>query len=162
MFWTAAAGLFCAMLLLYAAPGRFNLLTCASAHANSANGDGARQIAICEHLCRALSSIDQTSRDETLTRHFGAGQALLEIAQTNDLMLNPKDIGETALWQPPSQRHLPTFELGLAAARAVVTSASLDSLVSLTGRLTGAGAWSTTKALAVPVRSRSWNEVMQP
>jgi hypothetical protein len=119
------------MLLLYAASGRFNLLTCASAHADSANGDGARQIAICEHLCRALSSADQTSRDETLTSHFAAGQALLEIAQTNDLMLNPKDIGETTLWQPSRERHLATLELGLSTAGSMMAGASLDSLVSL-------------------------------
>ena len=57
--------------------------------------------------------------------------ALLEIAQTNDLMLNPKDIGEPALWQPSRERHLASLELRLAAARTMVARACLDSLVSL-------------------------------
>jgi hypothetical protein len=124
--------LFCAILLLDAAPGRFDLLACARAHPESTNGNGARQIAICEHLCRALARADEACLDETLSRYLGACRhALLEIAQTNDLMLNPKDIGETTLWQPSRERHLATLELGLSTAGSMMAGASLDSLVSL-------------------------------
>jgi len=132
MFWTAAAGLFCAILLLDAASGRFDLPACARAHPDSANGDGALQIAICEHLCRALSLADESRCDESFSRHLGSlRQACLEIAQTNDLMLNPKDIGETTLWQASRERHLSALEVRLATARAVMARACLDSLVSL-------------------------------
>jgi len=132
MFWTAAAGLFCAILLLYAASGRFDLLACASAHANSTNSDGALEIAICEHLCRALSLTDESRGNERFSRHFGSlGKACLEIAQTNDLMLNSKDIGESTLWQASRERHLSALEVRLAAARSVVARARLDALVAL-------------------------------
>src|SRR5215212_4876550 len=100
MFWTAAAGLFCAILLLDAAAGRFDLFARTRAHFDSTHGDGARQIAIGEHLCRAFARADQTGLDERLPRHFRSFRhALLEIAQANDLMLNSKDIGKPALWQ---------------------------------------------------------------
>jgi hypothetical protein len=46
-------------------------------------------------------------------------------------MLNPKDIGETALWQPSRERHLSALEMRLAAAGPVMAGARLDSLVSL-------------------------------
>jgi hypothetical protein len=46
-------------------------------------------------------------------------------------MLNPKDIGETTLWQPSRERHLSALELRLSTARTVMARASLDSLVSL-------------------------------
>src|SRR5688500_19223575 len=112
MFWTAAAGLFCAILLLDAAPGRFDLLPRARAHPDSANRDCARQIAICEHLCRAFPRLDQSRLEERLSRHLGpARPALPEIAQTNDLVLDPKDIAESARWQPLRAR--PLAALGL-------------------------------------------------
>jgi hypothetical protein len=150
MFWTAAAGLFCAILLLDAAPGRFDLLACTRAHFQSANGHGAREIAICKHLCRAFARVDETRRNERISRDFGIlWHALLEIAQTNDLMLYPKDIGETTLWQPSRERHLATLELRLAAARTVMARACLDSLVSLSGRLTRARSRAAAKTLAI-------------
>jgi hypothetical protein len=118
-------------LLLDAASGRFDLLTCASAHPYTANGDGALEIAIGEHLCRAFARADESRRNERISCHFGSlRKARLEIAQTNDLMLNPKDIGETALWQPSRERHLATLEMRLAAAGSVMAGARLDSLVS--------------------------------
>jgi hypothetical protein len=132
MFWTAAAALFCAILLLDAASGRFDLSACARAHLDSANGDGALEIAIGEHLCRAFARTDESRRDECFLRHFGSlRNARLEIAQTNDLMLNPKDIGESTLWQASRERHLASLEVRLATARTMMARARLDSLVSL-------------------------------
>src|SRR5687768_16825912 len=138
MFWTAAAGLFCAILLLDAAAGRFDLFARARAHPDSANRYGAREIAIGEHLCRALARTDEAGLHERLARDFGTlRHAALEIAQTNDLVLNPKDIGEPTLRQAPRQRHLAALELRLASTRTVMARACLDSLVSLAGRLAG-------------------------
>ena len=100
--------------------------------------------------------------NESVSRHFGSfRKALLEIAQTNDLMLNSKDIRETTLWQAPRERHLAAFELWLAAAGSVVACARLDSLVSLAGRLTGARTRSAAKPLAVTVRPGCRHEVVQ-
>src|SRR6188474_2855588 len=115
MFWTAEAALFCAMLLLDAAPGRFDLCACASTHPDTANGDGARQIAICQHLGRTLSLVDQSDVGKSLLGHFHSLGQTVEIVQPNDLMLNAKDIRETPLWQPPCERHLATLELRLAS-----------------------------------------------
>jgi hypothetical protein len=124
-------------LLLDAASGRFDLLTCASAHPDTANGDGALEIAIGEHLCRAFARTDESRCDERISRDLGSlRETRLEIAQTNDLMLNPKDIGETALWEASRERHLATLEMRLAATRTVMARARLDSLVSFSGRLT--------------------------
>jgi hypothetical protein len=131
--------LFCAILLLDAAAGRFDLLARTRAHLDTANGYGAIQITIGKHLCRAFPGSDQSSQNQRISRDFGSGRkALLEIAQTNDLMLDPKDIRETTLWQPPRERHLSTLELRLSAAWSVVSRACLHTLVSLTRRLTGA------------------------
>src|SRR5829696_2735964 len=101
MFWTAEAALFCAMLLLDAASGRFDLCACASTHSDTANGDGARQIAICQHLCRTFSLMDQPDVGESLLSHFHSLGQTVEIVQPNDLMLNAKDIRETSLREPP-------------------------------------------------------------
>jgi hypothetical protein len=125
--------LFCAILLLDAAAGRFDLFARTRAHLNSANGYSTRQIAIGEHLRRSLTGSDQSSLNQRVSRHFRpCRQALLEIAQTNDLMLDTKDIRETTLWQAPRERHLATLELGLSATRSVVSGARLHTFVSLT------------------------------
>src|SRR5687768_10375891 len=163
MFWTAAAGLFCAILLLDAAAGRFDLFARTRAHLDSTYGDSARQIAICEHLSRTLARTDQAGCNESLSRRFRTRrQTLLEIAQTNDLVLDPKDIGETALWQPSRERHLAALELRLSTAGTVMAGACLDSLVSLSGSLTRARARSAAEPLAVTMRSGSRNEVVKP
>src|SRR5688572_23140034 len=121
MFWTAAAGLFCAILLLDAASGRFDLLACAGAHADAANGYGAREIAIGKHLCRTLAGADESRLHEGFPGDFRTlGHTALEVAQTNDLMLDPKDIRETTLREPSRERHLATLELWLATARTVM------------------------------------------
>src|SRR5688572_10531229 len=163
MFWTAAAGLFCAILLLDAASGRFDLLTRARAHPDSANCHGARQITICKHLCRALACADEAGLDQRLRRHFGAFRhASLEIAQTNDLMLNAKDIGKSALRQSPRERHLAALEMRLAAAGTVMACARLHSLVSLSGRLSRSRSRSAAKPLAVTVRAGRRHEIVKP
>src|SRR6478672_870354 len=133
MFWTAAAGLFCAILLLDAAAGRFDLLARTRAHLDSADGYCTRQITISEHLCRTFTCRNESSLNESVSRYFRSlRKTLLEIAQTNDLVLNTKDISETTLWQPPRERHLTTLELWLSSTRSVVSRACLDTLVSLT------------------------------
>src|SRR6476469_4729974 len=160
MFWTAAAGLFCAILLLDAAAGRFDLFARTRAHLYTADGDSAIQIAVGEHLCRALPCSDQSGLHERLSRHFRSGwQSLLEVAQTNDLMLDPKDISETTLWQPPRERHLSTLELRLAAAGSVVSRACLDTLVSLSRRLSRSRSRSAAKPLAVAMGARGRHEI---
>jgi hypothetical protein len=131
--------LFCAILLLDAAAGRFDLLARTRAHLDTANSHGAIQIAIGKHLCRAFPGSDQPSLNQRISRDFSAGwKTLLEVAQTNDLMLDPKDIRETTLWQPSRERHLSALELRLSATRTVMACACLDTLVSLTRCLTGA------------------------
>jgi hypothetical protein len=64
-------------------------------------------------------------------------------------MLNPKDIGEPALWQPSRERHLSALEVRLAATGAVMARARLDSLVSLTRRLTRSRSGTAAKTLAI-------------
>ena len=43
----------------------------------------------------------------------------------------------------------------------VMSRAGLDTLMSLAGRLTGARARPTAESLAIPVRSRRWNQIVQ-
>ena len=43
----------------------------------------------------------------------------------------------------------------------VMSRAGLDTLVSLAGRLTGARARTTSESLAIPVRSRGRNQIVQ-
>src|SRR6476619_475529 len=131
MFWTAAAGLFCAMLLLDAASGRFDFLARASTHLDAANCDGARKLAVGQHLGRTLSPMNESDFGESLLSHFHSLGEPGQIVQSNDLMLHAKDIREPTLWQPPGERHLSTFEPRLAAAGSVVTCSRRDSLVAL-------------------------------
>src|SRR6185295_14496687 len=84
-----------------------------------------------------------------------------QVFKTDDLVFYTKDIRETALRDPAGERHLAALEVGLAAARAVVARARLDTLVSLARRLTGARARTTSESLAVPVRSRGGNQIVQ-
>jgi hypothetical protein len=149
-------------LLLYAASGRFDLLACASAHPDTANGDCALEIAIGEHLRGTFPRTDETRCNESLSRNLGAlRHAPLEIAQTNDLMLNTKDIREAALWQASSERHLSAFEMRLAAARTMMARACLDSLVSLARRLARSRSGTAAKTLAITMRSRRRHEIVK-
>jgi hypothetical protein len=76
-------------------------------------------------------------------------------------MLNPKDIGETALWQPSRERHLPALEMRLAATRTVMARARLDSLVPLSGSLPRSRSRTTAETLAIAMRSRRRDEIVQ-
>jgi hypothetical protein len=119
------------MLLLDPASGRFDLLSCASAHLHAANCHSARNLAICEYFRRAFSPMNQADFDESLRRHFHSFGQSAQIVQPNNLMLNAKDIREPALWQPSGKRHLSALELRLATPRPVMARASFDSLVTL-------------------------------
>src|SRR5687768_13294595 len=150
------------MLLLDAASGRFDLRACAGAHLHAANGYGARQIAICQHLGRTLSLVDQPDVSERLLGNFHSLGQTIQIVQPNDLVLDAKDIRETALWQPPRERHLAALELGLPSARAMVARARLDSLVTLARGFPRPRTGTAPKALAIPVRARRCYEIVKP
>jgi len=150
------------MLLLDAASGRFDLLACARAHLDAADSNCARQITICEHFCGTLSRNDESRLYERLPRSlYASRQALLEIAQANDLMLDSKDIREPALWQSSRERHLAALELRLSATRTVMASARLGSLVSLAGGLAGARPRATANSFPVAVRARGRHEIVK-
>ena len=55
-----------------------------------------------------------------------------ELVETDDVRFLAERIREAALRQPARERHLTALELRLAAARAMVARACLDTLVSLT------------------------------
>jgi hypothetical protein len=84
-----------------------------------------------------------------------------EIVETDDLVLDTKDIRKPTLGDAASKRHLPALEMGLAATWSVVTAASLDSLVSLARSLASARARTTSEPLAIAVRSRSGNQIVK-
>src|SRR5688500_3004431 len=159
MFLTAVAALGCAILLLDAASGRDDLLPRRGAGLHAANGHGVRDLAIGEQLRRALPRADEARLEQGLGIHIAQ---VGELAQANDLGLLAERVREPALRDTARQRHLAAFEVRLAAARAMVTRACLDALVTLAGRLAGAGARATAKALAVPVRARSGDQVVKP
>src|SRR5688500_16256099 len=150
------------MLLLDAASGRFDLRACAGAHLHAANGYGARQIAICQHFGRTLSLADQPDVGERLLGYFHSLGQTVEIVQPNDLVLDAKDIRETALWQPPCERHLAALDLRLPAAGAMVARARLDTLVTLTRGFSGARPRTAPEPFAVPVRARRCYEIVYP
>jgi hypothetical protein len=149
-------------LALYPASGRFYFLPSASAHLDAANGDALRGIAIRQKLGGTLSFANQSRFGQGLLRHFSPFWQLGKVLETDDLILYPKDIRETALGYTASERHLAAFEMRLAAARAVVARSRLDTLVSLAGRLSRARAGPTSDSLAIPVRSGSRNQIVQP
>jgi hypothetical protein len=148
-------------LVLYSASGRFDFLPGARAQLDAAHRDALRSIAIREKLRRAFAFTDQARFCQSFFRHLGAFRQLREIVESDDLMLYTKDIRETALWHTAGDRHLAALELGLAAAWSVMPGAGLDTLVSLARRLAGARARTTSESLAIPVRSRSWNQIVQ-
>jgi hypothetical protein len=118
-------------------------------------------VPIGQNLGRTLSFADQACLDQDLLGHFGAFRQSREIVEPDELILHPKDIREPALRHAPGERHLAALELGLAAARTMVSGARLDALVALARRLAGARARTTSEPLAVPVRSRGGNQIVQ-
>jgi hypothetical protein len=149
------------MLLLYAASGRDNFLTCRCTHLDTTKSHSAGRFTIGQQLCRSLPLADDSGILQRFLGDFRSFRQAIEIAEPDNLMLDAKDIRETTLGQTTRERHLATFELWLAATRSVVTRAGLDSLVSLTGSLSGSGSWTTAKTLAIPVRARCRREVVQ-
>jgi hypothetical protein len=149
-------------LVLYPASGRFDFLPGTSAHFDASHYDALRGIAIREKLGGTLSFANQSRFSQGLLRHLSALRQLGEVLETDDLILYTKDIRETALGYAASERHLAALELWLAAAGAVVARSGLDTLVSLARCLTSARAGPTSDSLAIPVRSGSRNQIVQP
>jgi len=149
-------------LVLYSASGRFDFLPSAGAHLDTAHGDTFRGIAIREKLGGTLSFSNQSRFGQGLLRHFSALRQLGKVLETDDLILYTKDIREPALWYAAGERHLTALELRLPAAGAVVARSGLDTLVSLARRLTGTRAGPTSESLAIPMRSGSRNQIVQP
>jgi hypothetical protein len=118
------------MLLLDAASGRFDLLSGSGAHLYAANCDCPVYFAIRQHFGRTLSFVNQSELSERLLSYVHALGKTRQIVQSNDLMLNAKDIRESTLWQPSGERHLSALELRLAAAGSVMAGARLDSFVT--------------------------------
>jgi hypothetical protein len=148
-------------LVLYPASGRFDFLPSASACLDSAHGHALCGVSIREKLGWALSLTDQSRFGQSLLRHFSALRQSGKIVEPDDLVLYTKDIRETTLGDAASERHLPALELGLAAAGAVMATARLDTLVALARCLTGAGARTASESLAIPMRSRGRNQIVQ-
>src|SRR6266481_2105549 len=98
------------MLLLDAASGRFDLLSGSGAHFDAANRDGPVDFAIREHFSRTFSFVNQSELGERLLGYVHSLGQPREIVQSNDLMLNAKDIREPTLWQPSGKRHLSALE----------------------------------------------------
>src|SRR6266536_4420044 len=133
MFWTAAAGLDCAMLLLDAAPGRFDLPSRPRAQLDAANGYGAREFSICEYLRRAFAGADQSGLGQQLRGDLHPLRKPVEIVQPYQLMLDSKDISESALGETSRERHLAALEPWLPPAGPVMSRTRLDSLMTFTG-----------------------------
>jgi hypothetical protein len=135
----------------YSASGRFDFLTGARAHLDTAHGNRFGRITVREKLRWTFPFADQSGLRKSLLRNFRAFGQAGKVVKTHDLMLYPKDIREPALWDAARERHLTALELRLAAAWAVMAGARLDSLVSFAGSLSGSGAWAATESLAIPV-----------
>src|SRR5688572_8584889 len=149
---TAAAGLVCAMLGLDAASRRENLLPSRRAHLDAAHRHGTRELAVGKHFGRTLPAMHPALLGKRFLRHLGSLGPMVQCIQGNDLVLHAKLIGESALRQPPRERHLTALEVGLAAARAAMACARLASLVPLAGRFSRTGARPAANTLAVPMR----------
>ena len=141
-------------LLLDAASGRDNLLACAGADLEPAHRDRLRDLAVRQHLDRTLVAVDQTGC-RPATRASLRRAELLEVVEPNDLRFLTEWIREATLRQTTRDRHLAAFEMRLAAARTVMARARLDTLVSLTRRLTRAGARTAAETLAILRASRA-------
>ena len=151
-FWTAVAACLawamgCA-LLLDAAAGRDDLLAGAGADLEATHRHRAARSRRspapspdpCSRLIRPASRSARASsrRSSSMRDRRDARPGLLA-----------ERIGEAALRQATRDRHLAAFEVRLAAARAVVARARLDTLVTLARRLAGAGSRTAAETLAV-------------
>src|SRR5207248_2770480 len=94
-------------------------------------------------------------------RHFAALRQPPEIIQSYRLMLDTEDVRESALRYAALERHLAAFEVRLAASRAVMACARLDSLVSLARSLASPRSGSAAEPFSVPMRSRRANQIVK-
>ncbi len=91
----------------------------------------------------------QPQRRERLRRDRGAGLEAIEVAEVHDVVLDPKDVGEAALGQPPVERHLAALEASLVP----VAGPRLLSLVAAARGLAVAASRAAADALAVVGRA---------
>jgi hypothetical protein len=148
-------------LVLYPASGRFDFLSGTGAHLDAAHRHTLCRVAVGEKLRRAFAFSNQAGFSQSFFRHLGAFRQLGQIVESDDLIHYTKDIRKTTLWDAAGERHLAALELGLAAARAVVASARLDTLMSFARCLTGARARTASESLAIPMRSGGRSQIVQ-
>src|SRR6476661_2719569 len=158
LFWAMRVLLGGAALLLDLAARGDDHLAGGCADLQAAHRDRLRELAVGQHLHRSLT-LHQPGRAQRIGRHLAIEQR--ELVETDDVRFLAERVREAALRQPARERHLAALEAGLAAARAMVTRARLDALVTLARRLARAGARTTSDALPVPVRAGRGREVVQ-
>src|SRR6478609_451821 len=156
-FWAMMAPGGAALLLDRATSGD-DRLTRLGADLEATHRDRRRDFAVRQHLHRTLAP-HETRGAQAVGRHLAPD--LRELVEADDARLLAEGVGEPALRQPARERHLTALEARLAAARAVMTRARLDTLVALTRRLTRAGAGTAPETLAVPIAARHGREVME-
>src|SRR4051812_15236644 len=159
MFWTACAGLVWAMLLLDAASGRDNLVTRAGAHLDAAHRDRLADLAVGEHLDRALAQVNEPRLGQRLRRDLARHTG--EIGERDNLVLHAEHVGEAALRNAARERHLTALETRFAPPRPAVTRTRHASLVTLTRGLAQSGARATPEPATVPVRTRGRRQIVQ-
>src|SRR5215213_6038033 len=131
-------------LLLDLSTGGDDRLAGLGADLEAAHRDRCRHVAVGQNLHRTLSP-NEPRRAKRLGRDLAL--ELRELVETNDVRLLAEWVGEAALRQPARERHLSALEARLAAARAVMARARLNTLVALARRLARAGARTTPEAL---------------
>src|SRR3982751_1312252 len=162
---TACAGLFWAMmapegatLLLDRTTGGDDRLAGLRADLEAAHGDRRQDFAVRQHLHRTLAP-HESCRAQAVGRHLALD--LRELVEANHVRFLPERVREPPLRQPARERLLTALEARLAAARAVMARARLDTLVALARRLTRARAGTAPEALAVPIAARHGREVVE-
>src|SRR6185503_296809 len=137
------------MLFLDLSASRLDLRPGARAQLHATDDHGLRNVAVGEQFRGTLVVLDEAGRHERVTRDLRTRGHARQILERDLLRLDPERRREAALGQTPCQRHLAALEMRLAAARTAVTRARLAALVSLAGRLAGAGARPATQPLAI-------------
>src|ERR1041385_8033290 len=99
------------MLLLDAAAGGDDLLARARGHLHTAYGECLADLAVGEHLDRALAALDHARRGERVARDLRPGRHFREVLETDDLRLHAERVREPALRQTARERHLAALEM---------------------------------------------------
>ena len=107
-------------------------------------GEGCRKLAS-EGPAEASERIDLHRRERLAPIAERKQQQTLELVQVHELVVLLEDVGETALGQPPVQRHLTALESDPQAG----SRACPLTLVSTTGRASLSGCLSPANAFAV-------------